>query len=128
MVADDDPYAKLKKQVEMLREQYNDLALDESDAGQSKRAELKARLRRLTHDQIHPGEEQVRLNVPLAVTGEPFRINERPYVGDMTVPACVAQTLLHMIDQNRKVDIDRMKEQGRTSLVGQIGNLAQRSD
>lgn len=115
---------KIRDAVQSLENAYLELQYDDSDSGASKRAEIRARLRRLTHDQIHPGEGDVELDMPVSVTGEPFMINEIPYVGRCVVPACVAQTLLYMLDQNRAVDLNRMKESGKTSIIGTIANLA----
>lgn len=110
--------------LETLQEQYNDLRGDGSEQGEKLRAKLGGQLKRLSHEAIHPGEDWVELDVPQAVDGSFFGINEQQYIGVCVVPACVAQQLLYMIDQNRAVDLQRMKESGRTVV---LGNLADRA-
>lgn len=118
------PAHKELSPLQTLQEQYNELRMDGSEQGEKMRAKLGGQLRRLNHDQIHPNEDWVELDVPPAVDGSSFKINEEEYFGTVTVPGCVAQTLLHMIDQNRQVDLQRMKESGRTVV---LGNLADRA-
>ena len=109
--------------LDLLQEQFNELRGDNSEQGEKLRAKIGGQLRRLTHEQIHPDEAWVELDVPPAVDGSSFSIGDTTYTGTVTVPGCVAQTLLYMIDQNRAVDLQRMKESGRTVV---IGNLADR--
>ena len=110
--------------LQLLQEQFNDLRGDSSEQGEKLRAKIGGQLRRLTHEQIHPDEVWVELDVPPAVDGSTFSIGDTVYFGPCVVPGCVAQTLLHMIDKNREVDLQRMKESGRTVV---LGNLADRA-
>lgn len=120
---EEDATTRLKKMVADLQERYNDARLDESEDGKRARASVAGQLRRLPHESIHPDECLVEMDVPPAITGEPFRINDVTYSGHVVVPTCVASTLLYMIDQNRKVDLERMRESGRTI---DLGNIIQR--
>lgn len=120
---EEDTIASIKKMVANLQERYNDARLDDSDEGKKIRASVAGQLRRLPHDMIHPDEALVELDVPPAVTGEAFKINDVVYSGHVIVPTCVASTLLYMMDQNRKVDLERMRESGRTI---DLGNIMQR--
>lgn len=115
---------KLKKLVADLQERYNDSRLDESESGRVARAAVSGQLKRLSHDTVHPDEDYIELEVPPAITGEAFMINEVEYKGVVIVPACVASTLLHMMERNREVDMQRMRESGRTIDLGQIINRA----
>jgi hypothetical protein len=116
----EDKVASVRKMVRDLQERYNDARLDESESGRSARASVAGQLRRLSHDLIHPDENLIEADIPISITGEPFKINDVPYQGHVIVPECVFQTLTHMIDLNRKVDLDRMRESGRTIDLGAI--------
>jgi len=105
--------AKNMPTIKELEEQFNEYATDDSMHGVQMRAKIRSVLKRMHHDDIHPNEEWVELTVPPSVSGEPFKINEITYSGVCQVPACVAQTLLYMIDMNRRVERDRMREAGR---------------
>lgn len=107
------PVARQKISLKDIESQFNEYAMDDSEIGVKMRAKLRSILKRAQHDDIHPDEEWVEIDVPVSVTGEPFKINEITYHGTCQVPMCVAQTLLHMIDMNRRVEQNRMREAGR---------------
>lgn len=116
--------AKIKEMVSDLNDRYKDVQGDMSPEGLGIRARLTAQLRRLSHDQIHPDEDYVELDMPLSITGEPFRINEEVFAGVVQVPGCVAGVLLSMVEQNRKVEMDRMREGGRTINLNSLTERA----
>lgn len=107
-----------------LNETLRDFAGDESEQGRREYARIRARLKRVGHDEIHPGEELVTIDVPKDAQGFPFQINGQTYEGTVTVPACVAQSLTWMIDQNRQEQLRHNQDAGRAVFLGQIGDRA----
>jgi hypothetical protein len=108
-----------------LEEKFNVLRGDDSPAAVQERAALRAKLKRVTHEEIHPNEEWVRVQVPLQADRNPYRINEEVFFGSVEVPACQARELLYMIQQNRQMEIDRMRENGREVITGAVADRAQ---
>jgi hypothetical protein len=111
-------------EVQELNDGLRDFQGDESEQGRREYARIRARLKRLSHDEIHPHEELVTLDVPKDAQGFPFAINGKAYEGTVTVPACEASTLLWMIDQNRQEQMRHTQEQGRNVFLGQLGDRA----
>jgi len=107
-----------------LNETLRDFAGDESEQGRREYARIRARLKRVGHDEIHPNEALVTVDIPLDAQGKRFHINSQEYYGTHTVPACVASTLLWMIDQNRQEQLRHNQEGGRQVFLGQIGDRA----
>lgn len=119
MAQEKDILAKLS--LDELTDLYNQYRHDTSDEGARMRSRLWSKLRRLSHADIHPDEEYFHVDVPRSVTGEIFTINEEQFLGPCEVPACQLQTLLHMVYQNRLIDQERMRDNGRTLDLGAIG-------
>ena len=111
-------------ELQELNETLRDFAGDESEQGRREYARIRARLKRVGHDEIHPGEDLVTIDVPKDAQGFPFSINGEQYEGTHTVPACVASTLLWMIDQNRQELLRHTQEGGRQVFLGQLGDRA----
>lgn len=111
-------------EVRDLNDTLRDYQGDESEEGRRTYARTRARLKRVGHDEIHPGEDLVTVDVPLDAQGKRFQINGTDYYGSVTVPACEASTLLWMIDQNRQEMLRHNQEGGRTVFLGQIGDRA----
>jgi hypothetical protein len=111
-------------ELQELNDTLRDFAGDESEQGRREYARIRARLKRVSHDEIHPNEELVVLDVPKDAQGFPFAINGKTYEGTVTVPACEASTLLHMIDQNRQEQLRHTQEAGRNVFLGQLGDRA----
>lgn len=118
---------QLRAKLAELTEEYRMLggeASAGSGAALQRRMEL-AREMRSTSELLFLREPDVEVTVPRSTTGHPFVINEKKYhPGKYVVKASVAQTLLHMIDQNRKVELDRLRQNGTEIDLGTIGEKA----
>lgn len=110
--------------LEAMVAAWREVALAEDPDGLERKRAIESRLRRIRHEDIHPGEPLVELDVPLAVDGTALavgnRAGEKVYTGRLTVPRCVAHQLLYMADQNRRVDAMRLRDGGRTVDLGVI--------
>jgi hypothetical protein len=70
-------------------------------------------------------EPLVEVRVPPSVTGEPFVIGELQFnPGVHHVRSGVAVYLLWLIDQNQRVEMNRLKQNGRNIDLGTIGSRA----
>ena len=113
-----------------LEDDYLDLQGDDTDGAASLRSRLRAKLRRATHlETCGPDCILVEMDVPLAVDGTAFRINNRLYpAGAYQLYACEARQLAYMIDKNRRNDAARMREHGRNFNAGEIRARAIRAE
>ena len=105
------------KEINDLQQTYRDVALASDDDGKSIKRAVEAKLRRLSHAELHPEcgtHGKVVFDVPQHPSGAFYTINEKPYVGPQTVWPCEARQLAYMIELARQVERDRMKESGRT--------------
>jgi hypothetical protein len=76
-------------------------------------------------EQLHLREPDITIQVPRSVTGHPFRINEATFwPGSHTVKKSVAQVLLAMIDEQRRVEAGRLQQNGNEIDLGTIGQKA----
>lgn len=104
------------KEIDDLQQTYRDVVHATDDDGKSIKRAIRAKLRRLTHAEIHPecGERgKVEMNVPQHPSGAFYTINEVPYFGVKTLWPCEARQLASMIETARQVERDRLKESGR---------------
>ena len=119
---------KARRRLADLTEEYRFLqpeAAQGSGAALTRRLEISRDMRRLT-DFFLAHDALVDITVPRSVLGEPFTINERQFFpGVHRVPGYVAQQLLSLIDNNRRVEIDRMKQNGREIDMGNLNDKAQ---
>lgn len=117
--------AELRSKLAALTEERADIRTDESSAGRSRLTEIQGEMRRLGK-KLFDLEDDVQVQVPRSVTGEPFRINDQVFApGSYTVKTSVAETLLYMIDQNRQAELNMVKNRGRKIHLGNIGELAE---
>jgi len=115
---------QLKKKLLSYTEEFHMLAGEEGTAAVNRRVELR-RLMRGVQDVIDAREPLVEVTIPRSVTGEPFQIGERQfYPGIYHVRSSIAQYLLWMIDKNQRVEMDRLRSNGRTIDLGTIGSRA----
>lgn len=101
---------RLSEEYVRLQEDYNGLREDKSEAAAIARGRIRQVLKKMGHDEIHLDEERIAIDVPKAHDGRSYKINDQEFFGKVMVPACVAQQLLWMIDNNVRVDRDRLKE------------------
>lgn len=116
---------KAQREVEELNEEYRDLCgQEESTPTLTRKGEIRRRQRALT-DHILAKSEHVTIDVPADSVNGFFTIGDRQYPpGRHTVPATVAQVLLHMISENRLREMDLIKQNGRTIDLGDVGERA----
>jgi len=118
------PDRQLRKKLRLYSEEYQILAPDQSQAAMNRRVEL-TRLLRATQDVLDAREPLVEVTVPASVTGEPFVIGPKTFPpGTYTVRSSIAQYLLWMIHENQRVELNRLKSNGRTIDLGTIGSRA----
>lgn len=107
------PTVSLLDRFLLLEQEFVDLQLDDSETAAARRIQIKAELKTYHPHMACCGgpPTMVTLDVPASATKEPFRINGKTYFGKITVPACVARSLLAMVHRNRQVDQDRFRGQ-----------------
>ena len=88
--------------------------MSDDDESRSLARRIVARLRRATHQELHPGCERVTIDVPQLPTGHFVRINTREYVGKVDVWLCEAQTILELVHRARTVEDARLRDDQRT--------------
>ena len=114
----------LQKKLILYTDEFRMLASEEGTAAVTRRVELR-RLMRSVQDVLDAREDIVEITVPRSVTGEPFQIGQRQFnPGIYHVRTSVAQYLLWMIDKNQRVEMDRLKSNGREINLGLIGGRA----
>jgi len=114
----------LLKRMLRYREEFMMLAGDASQAAMTRRIEL-TRLMRAIQDVRDAREPLIEVTVPRSVTGEPFVLGPRSFhPGTHIVRSSIAQYLLWMISENQRVELNRLKSNGRTIDLGVIGNRA----
>jgi hypothetical protein len=107
------------EEIADLNAAYKEVAVGDDEDTVARRKNILRELRRVKHEDLHPNEPTVTMEVPRprsCGSGRPenwvYKINEVPYVGRVTVPLCVAQQLASMIYENQRVDENRMKDNG----------------
>lgn len=115
---------ELRKKLRTYTEEYHLLAADQTQVAMTRRVEL-ARLLRGVQDVMDAREPLVEITVPRSVTGEPFQIGPATFhPGTHNVRASVAQYLLWLIAENQRIEMNRLKSNGRTIDLGTIGSRA----
>lgn len=100
--------------VAALNQTWRDNVLGDDDYSRRTAKECVTRLRRATHQEIHPGCERVTIDVPQLPNGHFVRINNRQYIGRMELWQCEAQTVLTLAHTALDVEAARMRDDGRT--------------
>lgn len=118
----------LLKKLFRYTEEFQMLGPDQSTAAMNRRVEL-TRLMRAVQDVRDAREELVEIRVPRSVTGEPFKVGPKEFPpGFYTVRASVAQYLLWMIAENQRIEMNRLKSNGREIDLGSIGGRARMAE
>lgn len=118
------------EQVESLNRTYRDVCLAQDEDAKALTRRIVARLRRCSHEELHPGCTRIVIDVPPLPLGD-VRINEVPYVGRCEVWYCEAQTIMGMVHQALSVEQARLREDGQARAANLIdldrGGLAARA-
>lgn len=114
----------LVRKLARYSEEFQLLSGDPSQAAVIRRVEL-TRLMRAVQDVRMAREPIIEITVPRSVTGEPFTLGPVKYwPGVHRVPASTASYLLWMISENQRVELNRLKSNGRTIDLGVVGQRA----
>jgi hypothetical protein len=114
----------LLKRLVRHTEEFQMLATDNSQAAMIRRVEL-TRAMRAVQTVRDAREPIVVVTVPRSVTGEPYILGPLTFhPGVHHVRASVAQYLLWMIGENQRVELNRLRQNGRTIDLGTIGSRA----
>ena len=118
------------EEVQNLDRTYRDVCLAQDDDAKALTRRIAARLRRCTHEELHPGCVRIVIDVPPLPLGV-VRINEQPYLGRCEVWYCEAQTIMGMVHQALSVEQARLREDGQARAANLIdldrGGLAARA-
>lgn len=116
--------AKVRAKLLFYTEEYQLLNTDQSTAAMNRRVAL-ARLMRGCQDVMDAREPMVEVTVPRSATGEPFQIGPATFnPGVFHVRASVAHYLLWLIAENQRIEMNRLKQNGRNIDLGTIGSRA----
>jgi len=99
-------------QVEALNRTYRDVVLADDEDAKALTRRIVARLRRCSHEELHPGCPRVVVDVPQLPLGHFVQINDRVYIGPCEMWLCEAQQVLGLVHQARAVEEARMREDG----------------
>jgi hypothetical protein len=111
-------------EIDALNETWRDVVLaDDEDAKKSTRL-IVARLRRLSHEELHPDCPRVVVDVPQLPTGHFVMLNGKPYIGRLEMWRCEAQTVLGLVHTAREVEAARLRDDGRTVDLDREGLAA----
>ena len=115
---------RLLKKLVLYTEEFQMLAGDASQAAMLRRVEL-TRLMRAVQQVRDQREPLVEIQVPRSATGEPFTLGPNVYYpGHHVVRSSIASYLLWLIGENQRIEMNRLKSNGRTIDLGTIGSRA----
>lgn len=115
---------KVKAKLLMYTEEFQLLVSDQSTAAMNRRLAL-TRLMRGCQDVMDAREPIVEVTVPRSATGEPFQIGPAVFnPGTHRVRSSVAHYLLWLISENQRIELNRLKSNGRNIDLGTIGSRA----
>jgi hypothetical protein len=111
-------------EVEALNETWRDVVLADDEDAKALTRRIVARLRRATHEELHPDCPRVVVDVPQLPTGHFVMLNGTPYIGRLEMWRCEAQTVLGLVDRARQVEAARLRDDGRTVDLDREGIAA----
>jgi hypothetical protein len=115
---------RLRRRLYRMTEEFQLLTTDQTQTAMQRRVELTRKMRAI-QDILDLREELVEVTVPQSVTGEPFQIGPRTFhPGVHHCRASVARYLLWLIAENQRIEMNRLKSNGRTIDLGTIGSRA----
>lgn len=111
----DNPHMKLTPpMLAALNDAWRDNVTANDDEGKAHARRIAARLKRASHGELHPGCVRVTITVPALKRRNGgmwyAKINEKAYVGKVTVWDCEARTLLGLVQEFERVEYERMDE------------------
>jgi hypothetical protein len=104
-----------REQIDALNETWRDTVLADDEDAKATTRRVVARLRRVTHAEIHPDCPRVVVDVPPIPAGNlqvPVLVNGKQYLGRMEMWRCEAQTVLGLVQHARAVEAARLREDG----------------
>jgi hypothetical protein len=113
-----------RAQVEALNETWRDVVLADDEDAKALTRRIVARLRRASHEELHPDCPRVVVDVPQLPTGHFVLLNGKPYIGRMEMWRCEAQTVLGLVHTAREVEAARLRDDGRTVDLDREGLAA----
>jgi hypothetical protein len=113
-----------REQVDALNETWRDVVLADDEDAKALTRRIVARLRRATHEELHPNCPRVVVDVPQLPTGHFVTLNEKPYIGRVEMWYCEAQTVLGLVQRAREVEAARLRDDGRTVDLDREGLAA----
>jgi hypothetical protein len=111
-------------EVEALNETWRDVVLADDEDAKALTRRIVARLRRATHEELHPDCPRCVVDVPQLPTGHFVMLNGKPYIGRIEMWRCEAQTVLGLVDRARQVEAARLRDDGRTIDLDREGLAA----
>lgn len=103
------------EQIDDLQQAYRDVCQQPDADAQNLTRSIRAKLRRLTHLELHPDCQRVRVDVPAIKLGKGVRfvtINDVRYHGPMELWACEWQHIAYLISEGNRVEEERLREDG----------------
>jgi hypothetical protein len=113
-----------REQVDALNETWRDVVLADDEDAKALTRRIVARLRRASHEELHPDCPRVVVDVPQLPTGHFVMLNEKPYIGRLELWRCEAQTVLGLVQRAREVEAARLRDDGRTVDLDREGLAA----
>jgi len=102
--------------VKALNEMWREYVLADDDQAKRDARNIKTRLARASHDELHPGCRKITITVPVLKRADGrggvwyVRINERVYVGQVDVWECTARQIDELVHLHGQVEANRMSE------------------
>jgi hypothetical protein len=100
--------------VAALSDAWKDNVKADDDEGKAHARRIAARLKRASHAELHPGCQRVSFIVPTLKRRNGgiwyVKINERAYVGRVTVWECEARTIWNLVYNFETIENERMDE------------------
>lgn len=98
------------EELKELTTAYREVATGDDEDSVARRRQLLREIKKCRHEDQHPNEPTYEFDVPRAADGSYFKINDQIFFGKMTLPRCVVAELAYRIDQNYRVDRERLRE------------------
>ena len=104
--------------VAALSDAWKDNVKADDDEGKAHARRLAARLKRASHGELHPGCQKISIVVPVLRRRNGgiwyVTINERKYIGRVTVWECEARTIWDLARNFETIENERMDERRAT--------------
>jgi hypothetical protein len=114
-------------EVEALNETWRNVVLADDEDAKALTRRIVARLRRASHEELHPDCPRVVVDVPPIPAGSlkvPVLLNGKEYIGRVEMWRCEAQTILGLVDRAIAVEGARLRDDGKTIDLDREGIAA----